>query len=624
MENLLILDTHYGVVRYLYNDIFKKKRSQINDLQNQIMFLSCLNKYMLCRTGQFAQLYGMYSSLNSIEIMNYYENNRSKMNMTANEWINFSTIIAAPRVLPKTVDGPYLIDSMSLRRYTHFWAPGQKMVSNILAAPFFCLDGPDYLYYEMINWKSMCEQRQVEVRVNTKNIFHETFYIVEFPEHNVKFLIWLDDVDVESELYVIESEPEYEDENPDVSYDLGNISLLKRIYIACSDNLMFYKILNLENPDPLQKILNIFFNYLTPNFVVTFDGKGPRNMKSAILDITNSAPNYDGVLDFNQVSRLGFNADKNDQIYEIESLSQLNVSMVRTPYFLIFQEQINVTSHPTVAYMLTKLQEFLFFMSAGMINKNIYTRMYAMPSGLEGYPAAMKKQLSIIYMQKYKKFSLNRQHVDFNPTFYDNMYVFSARNLLCTVKSIKYVLRDVISSPPLLPPCAMLIQMEDTEEMLYQRLTQNILYLRRLQTLCFLKDFTLQELTKIRSSMDDEGDDVGGRNRDMKTIYIMPENKIRSELNMIFTHTDINKFETNTVVVYEGIELKCIRLNRDLNFELYYFVQGIKDENNLIDERFKGFFEKFMQSPITHKKLGDKIYTIFMHLLNLYVNDVIL
>ena len=622
MENLLVLDTHYGFVRYLYNEVFKKKKNQINDLQNQIMFLSCLNKYMLCRTGKFSQLYAMYSSLNISEIINYYEDRRAKINMNINEWINFSKIIPSPKILPKTVDGPYIIDDVSLHRYTHFWTKTHKINSNILATPFFCLTGLDHLYYEMINWKGLCEQQKIKMEVNVKHIFHDTFYMIEFSEiyqKDVRFLIWLDDVDIDTELYVIDNETDDdEDENythsggSETSYGPKNISLLKRLYIACNDNVLFYKMFNLDNFDPIQNVINIFVNNLSQNFLPTFDGNGPKNFKTSILDLTNTGSDYDGILDFNQISRFGFNPEKTDQIYEIENLSQLNITTIRTPYFLIFQEQFNVTSPPTVAYMNTKLQEFLYFMSAGIIDKKIFLRMYIMPNTVESYPTAIRKQLSVIYMQKYKKFCLNRQNIDFNPTFYDNVYVFAARNLLCTVKSIKHLVRDTITSPTLLPPCVMLLE-TNKEDILWFRLTQNILYLRRLQALCFLKDFTLQELTNTKSPTDS----------DMKTIRVLPENKIRAELNTIFSHTGINKFETNSILVYEGIDLKCIRINRDLNFELYYFAHNIKEERRE-DIKFKLFFEKFMHSTETKRQLGDKIYMIFMHLLNLYVNDVIL
>ena len=236
MENLLILDTHYGVVRYLYNEIFKKKKNQINDLQNQIMFLSCLNKYMLCRTGKFAQLYGMYSSLDRTEIVNFYEDRHSKINIHPNEWLNFSKIVPSPRILPKSIDGPYIIDNMSLRRYTHFWINEHKINSNILATPFFCLDGLDHLYYEMINWKGLCEEKNIEMRVNAKHIFHETFYMVELFGENkpeIRFLIWLDDVDIQSELYVIDDDGDEDDEEESLCdatetyYSSGNICLLK-------------------------------------------------------------------------------------------------------------------------------------------------------------------------------------------------------------------------------------------------------------------------------------------------------------------------------------------------------------------------------------------------------------
>lgn len=679
--NTLVLDTHYGVVRYLYNEIFKRTKSEINDLQSQTLFLKCITKYLLCKNGQYAQLYGLYTNFSKEAIREYFELNRIKMNSTSNEWLNFTTLISSPRIIPNTVDGPYIIDNLALRRYTHFWSPKYKFSSNILGLPFYCLDGVDHLYYEMIKWKGACENLHIHMNVRGKHIFHDIFYIVEFnaPLHvdttkttarnslrNIRFLVWLDDVDIQTELYVVTNGGDLNDkdlidddnENIIESIDGGSgggrdLCLLKRLYIACDNNLFFTQLSNVDrditttsvndrehtttNQSFLQ-LLNMFVNNLSANFVVTFDGKPPRNTKTAILNVTNDAHECGGdggnVLNFTTISRLGFDINASEQIYEIEDLSQLNVLNIKTPNCLIFQEDIMASTQPSIKDMNYRLQEFLYMLSIGIMDRDIFTRMYMVSQDNDYLPNSMQRQLNIIYMQRYKRFCINQQQdIDFNPTFFDKTYVFSARNLVCTVKSIKYVVRDIIKTPALLPPIVMFIK-HIGDSITWSRITQNIIYLKSIQSVFFVKGFTLQHLADYNiknynsassSSRYLQTLNFGQHNNDFKTIQLVSERKMRNEISAIFHDIDINKLDTRTVSCsVDNIDLKCIQMNKGLSMELYYFAKNIKHVNEDIMEQFKGPFNRFMSSCHDKNTLGDKIYTIFMHLYNLYTNNLVL
>lgn len=603
-----ILDTHYSVVRYLYDNIFKKRKNQINDLQNQELYLKCINKYLLCRSGQYAHLYNLYTSFTRKEILDYYETNRLKMNSSTNEWLNFTITIKSPGIIPQTVDGPYTIDNMALRRYAYFWGERYNLTSNILATPFYCLDGIEHLYYEFIKWKTMLENyKSIQMRIDSKHIFHENFYIIHFmeikkqqPGINIRFLIWLDDIDVQTELYV--------------RNDDDDISLLKRLYIACDDRAFMEDLSNVNKTRSELIFLNMFINNLSSNFVVTFNGKPPRRNNTIVLDVTNniSDAGQSKTLNFMEINRNGFHADRVDQIYTIERMSELHTMSIQTPNFIVFQEQITVSTRPTINEMNTKFQEFLFFLSLGMLDRNIFVRMFMFPeTTINTYPNSMKKQLTVIYMQKYRKFSISRETVDYDTTFYDKTYVFSARNLVCTVKSIKYLIRDVIQSSPLLPACAMIVHSMDNEILTWQRITQNIVYFKRTHTICFLNNFTLQKMNNSRSDEDFA---------EFKTIEIVTDNLIFDELNHLF---NINNYEIKTIATFIDIDLKCVTINNSLNFEIFYFSKNLNN-NSYENENFKNFFNRFMYTNEFKQSLNDKILTIFIHLYNLFNNNILL
>lgn len=636
-----ILDTHYGVVRHLYYNVFRRRNNQINDLQQQVLFLRCINKYLLCRNGQYAHLYNLYSALNEAKIRDYYELNRLRINRDRYEWLNYTSLVNAPRTIPATIDGPYSVDSLCLRRYAYFWGDEYRLTSPILATPFFCLAGIDHLYYEMIRWKSQCETISgLEMTVRGKHIFHDIFYIVEFrlQQMHVRYLVWLDDVDVQTELYVA-GNCEDEECGDDASGRMP-VNLLRRLYIGCDNSLLITQLSLADETNVMLRLLNMLINNLSANFVVSLDGRPPKNTKSAILNVTNNAEaclsRTDKPLVFEDISRFGFSADRSDQIYEIEHMSQLNLGHIRTPNFLVFQHEIRVARQPTIVEMNRKLQEFLYFLSMGMLDTSIYVRMYMNYSGGEhnryvdqkgavggsvdksmvcndDKPNSAKKQLNIIYMQRYNKFEISRQSVDFNATFYDKTYVFSARNLICTVKSIKYLLRDVIPSHPLLPGTVMLID-ESGRTLggggggsVWSRLTQNIVYLRRLKTFCFLINFSLQEL---HTQTDDA---------DIKGVHIVSDTMMRDELNKVFVDLGgINRFDIQTIVLYNDVELKRVRLLEDLNLQLYYFVHRVDSTATAIED-FRKFFQRFMLASETKSRLNDdRLYAVFMHLLNLY------
>lgn len=608
--NKIILDTHYGVVRYLYYEVFLKKHNQINDLQKQILYLSCINKYLLCRTDQYSQLYDMYTNLSDTEIKDYYEHNRITIFSSPNEWINFTSLINAPRVLPHNIDGPYKLDNLTLRRYTYFWMENYAIQSNILATPFYCLYGIDHLHYEMIKWKSQCENLGIDIRVRSKHIFHDIFYLVDFKgiteqtqNVRIRFLIWLDDPDIGTELYVADNGVP--------------INLLQRLYIAC-DNRMF--IIQMSDPninDIHTRILNRFMNSLSENFVVTFDGQPPIVTRRAVLNVTNGSSlctqQHSNMLKFGVISRFGFNPDQTDQIYEIQDLSELNVSQIKTPNFLIFQEEILVSRQPTIAEMNTRLQDLLYLLSLGILNTRTLVRMYMLKR--DTAPNSAKKQLTIIYMQKYRKFGMTRERINYDPLFYDKTYVFSAKNLICTVKSQQHLIRDIIKSPPLLPACVMLLNINANENVSWTRITQNIVYLRNIQTLFFLSNLTLQSLNDSPNITTVTAQPA----TDIKAATIQADNRIRDELHTIFNdRININRLETKTTIVFMDIELKCIVLDPNLKLELYYFAQ---ESNN---GKFSDYFKRFMQSTETSLAISERLYTIFMHLLNLYMYDVLI
>lgn len=636
MQSTAILDTHYGAVRYLYYEIFLKRKNQINDLQNQQLFLSSINKYLLCRNGQYANLYDMYTNLSHDQIISYYELQRIKMSSTTYEWLNFTSLINAPRILPHSIDGPYTVDNLALRRYTYFWTSDYDIKSNILATPFYCLDGVDHLHDEMIRWKSACEtlSKDLKMTVRCKYIFHDIFYMVEFdgPNISMRFLIWLDATMVDTELYTA-TMGGAGDANP------APIDLMRRLYIACDSSLF---VLQLSDPgveDVHLKLLNLLIANLSNNFIVTFDGRPPKMTRTAILSVTNNVstctPNTEGggggsgaALVFESISRFGFNRDLTDQIYEIEKLSDLNISQIRTPNFLIFQHEIRVSRQPTIADMNIKLQEFLSWLSWGIIDIEMLARMYLMPSQLVNAMAnAAKKQLNIVYMQKYRKFCINRENITYDPMFYEKTYVFAAKNLVCTVKSVKHLIRDVITSSPLLPACVMLMPYGagSTEDniLLWARLTQNIIYLKRLRSIFFLVNVTLQEINSgsVMARQEEQ------QSHDVKSFLILNDNSIRDEINLLFPYIGINRCEMRTVTTFHDINLKCITLNRGLNIELYYFAQTNRTTTTTtttISEDFRGFFKKFMLNAEAKKSLNERLYLVFMHLLNLYTNNIIL
>lgn len=354
MENTtLVLQTHYGVVRYLYLEIFKQHKNETNDLQSQTLFLKCLNKYMLCNSGQYAHLYSLYANISREAIHDYYQKNRMRMNLTAYEWLNYSTLVNAPRILPNIIDGPYIVDSLSLRTYTQFWTPKYLIKSNIIATPFYCLDGIDHLYYEMVKWRSACESFKITLNVSEKHVYHDTFYMVEMSTATIEpmhFLLWLDDVQIQTELYVINDGDATANQVVDGTTGGHELCLLKRLYLACDNNLFIQQLsaantsIESTEPHPFVRVLNLLMNNLSEDFVVTFTGKPPKMTKTAILNLTNDSPCTDGQLNFTAISQFGFNPNITDQIYEIENMSELNISAIHTPNVLIFQED---QGHPT-------------------------------------------------------------------------------------------------------------------------------------------------------------------------------------------------------------------------------------------------------------------------------------
>lgn len=623
MTDLSILDTHYGVVRYLYYEVLLKRKRQINDLQNQILFLKNINKYLLCRTGQFAHLYNLYSDIPRDKIIEYFELNKIKMNQSRYTWIDYTRLILAPEIVPVSIDGPYSMDNISLRTYTYFWSREiYDIRSNILATPFFCLDGIDHLHNEMIKWKSTCEVfDNITMNISVKHIFHDIFYIVDIHNKllsdiqnvNIRFMVWLDDATLESELYATKCN------------DNSESCLLKRLYISCDSPSFIYNLSTMNDNHPQLIILNCLVNNLSRNFVSTFDGRCPKIFSSAILDVTNnnSSSSMDSSLDFTNISSTGFNNDVTDQVYTIEKLSELQTAHVTTPNFLLFQETTYSTTAPSIIDMNSKLQLMLNYLSIGVIDNGIFIRMFMMTDKLNT-PEALKKQFNIIYTQKYIRFDISRnREPDLNPTFFDKIYVFSAKHLACTVKSPKYLVRDVIKSTPLIPPCAMMMFTIDQNDLKWLRVTQNIFYLKNLRTLFFTKNFTLQLLNGNVNNISMSSEHTNIEDVDMKMFIITNDKLIRDELVSIFTYNDLNKLEIATVVTYRNVDLKKIVFVKDFNMELFYFAKNSLQEHNTI-ETLQTFIYEFMQSIESRQKIDEKLYTIFLHLHNLFRNNMLL
>ena len=705
LSRFAVLDTHYACVRYLYEEVFRRYQSQINDLQSQTLFLKCLTKYLLCRSGQYAHLYNLYSNLDRNQIRDYYDLNRRRINITQYEWLNYTNIIPAPRILPVTNDGPYMLDNMALHTYTYFWTNEYKFTSNILATPFYCLDGINHLYVEMLKWKSDCEKLNINLNIQEKHIFHDIFYVISIqgtsPQNSnwkMRFLIWVDDIDIQTELYVttmtdtsnnctaaaggpdndndvtssssnnedtiginttttktttMTTATTAENGNRNViqsSMALAPISLLKRLYIACDNNLFIAQLSDVNVDLPILRILNMFINRLSRNFIVTFDGKPPKRTKSFVVNITNvssmtsaatATTSPSNVLYFDGISKFGLQNSKNDQIYEIENLSELNITHINTKNCLIFQQQIYCSRQPSLREMNNYFQEFLYFLSLGIIDVNVYVRMYMLPFQIsENLPVAMNNQLNVIYMQKFLKFGISRESIDYSVSFYDKTYVFSAKNLVCTTKSLKYLVRNIIKSPPLLPASVLLMFNLKMNEIKLYRLTQNIIYIQQLHTLCFLNNFTLQQLVLSplearaqQSEDDDDGDYIQSdidrpinNEVNIKNMVISTHTKILQELQKIFYYNNIATLNNRSVCKFENVDLKCIIFNPNLHLELYYFAWNVCCENTIITKgiTFRDFFRRFMNSPETKRRLNDNIYTIFLHLFNLYTNNIIL
>lgn len=629
--DLLILDTHYGVVRYLYNVVFRKRKNQINALQYQTLFLSSINKYVLCQTGRYAHLNKMYSNLSLKTIEDYYEENRIKMAVNFNEWLNYSNIVPEPRIYPNRIDGPYIVDNLALQRYTFFWSENSlyRMKSSFLSTPFFCLTGIDYLHYELQQWKSNLNDDDITITIIPKYVFHETFYIIEIKGSNTKkhidihFLIWLDDVDLSTELYVASNYTDDLENNENTR--TPSICLLKRLYIASDNSFSSF----LDNSRYEMNLLHLFISQLSNNFIVTFDGKSPKITRTFILDVSNNIDSSCSSIDQNNVTfkkiySYGYVASVQNQIYEVDNLSQLDLSSIRTPNFLIFQEEIRTSNKPTLTDMTNKFSELFYFLMEGMIDQNIFERMYMLSSSTGStLPSSMKKQLNIIYSQKFRLFDINRQAVEYNSTFYNKTYIFSVRNLVCSVKSLRYLVRHTLLSSPLLPACVFITKQPIDQATVWRRITQNVVYFCPLKTIIFFKNFTINNNIGRNDDPSSFDSDL-----DYKTIKIVEEQKLRNYLTVVLPNTE--KFDVEYVTTYLDVDLKRIVIDKSLKLEIYYFVHNpdqytsSRDDVNLNNFTFKTFFTAFITSRECKERLDDEIYLIFMQTINLFNNNLIM
>lgn len=626
-----ILHTHYGCVRYLYYEVFRKSSHQVDNLNCQTLYLNAITKYLLCRDGQYAHLYNMYTNLSKTQIIDYFISNRAKMNLYDTTWLDHTYILPSPNVLPNTIDGPYTIENLCLRRYSYFWKTHLNVTSNILATPFYCLDGIDHIYYELIRWKSECENLDVDIHISTEHIYHEIFYIVSLKgsteqtrEIHFSFLLWLDSPNIQSELYCSGM-------SGDVNCDYESnsnipLNLLKQLYITCNDIQIFYRS---QTQNKSLRLINMLMKTLSNNFVVTFNGKEPINTKVTVLNLTNSisdSSNINNNLRFENIVRRGFSINSavvNDYIYEIESFSEINLSYVKTPYILFIQHNIGVITKPSISEMSQNLQIMLYLLSFGIIDKNIFLRVGINSKIIPNYtPNGSKRRLQIIYMQKYNRSQINTtENVDFNSTFFDYTYVFLAPNLFCNVKSISHLIKNCLTSPPLLPSIVQCLNSNDIAPILWKRITQNIVYLNELNTICILSNFTIQNVDSVKLENMYDYNYVSNSKEiiEKKSMFIQPEMMIREYLDQLFSPISINSCDIVPVLNFADVLLKCIKFNPSLNLEIYFFTTS---EQSTIED-FKSYFMRFMSLYCNKKDLPENLNIIFLHLYNIYLNNII-
>lgn len=160
--------------------------------------------------------------------------------------------------------------------------------------------------------------------------------------------------------------------------------------------------------------------------------------------------------------------------------------------------------------------------------------------------------------------------------------------------------------------------------------------MRNLNAIFFLKNFTIQTLGGGGNSADTMNtntlnttfvvDRASDDLENMKTLRILPEAIMREELNRIFGYAEMSRHEIKTTTTFQDVDLRCIELNKNLNFSLYYFATNDLPSSMATGESIplKKFFNSFMNCGEIRYLLHDKIFTIFMHLVNLYEANVIL
>lgn len=608
-----ILDTHYGAVRYLYA-IFRKRNNQFDDLQNQQLFLKPINKYLSCTSGQYMYFAQLYLQKESEEIEKHFRTNRLATNIRPYEWMSYCDLITAPKVIPQTINGPYMIDNMRLRSFSYFYGTEYQMVSDIIATPFYCLDGIDFLYQETAKLWQLANDYNIALKVKSKHIYHDVFYIIEVtvPERGkISWLCWLDDVDVKSELYVQNNE---------------NVQLLKRLYVACNNNSYFLHIINTNETDNGIMILNVLFKNLSENFIVTHDNRPPSTFRTLVLNLDSPVPVHfpfsDNLINFT------FNHENENQIYAIENLKGLHIETFSTPYVLMFQQEFIVHERPTQDQMIDEYVRFLELLNSGIIDDECFIRLLKLPNRLQHFAKPLQKRYNIVYIQHFRHFPINRQNIEWDAPFFERSYVFNSKHINANVKSISYIINTVLKkSNALLPGCCYLTMLK-TPSSAWHRVTQNVIFHKNIKTFSFLKNFTLQEnyyespnSLAAMTSLNTETlfvDDVKTYN-----ATIVSELEIVDQLRLIFT-SDLSN-ESILVATFEDINLRCFTVDSNCRLEVFVFCKPTtitSDIDTSIQVAFKGYLHRFIQSTQA-TELNKKLYAILLHMYSLYENNFI-
>ena len=455
----LIADSCYGLTQFLYEGIVDKN-IKFNDLYMQRFLISPIAKYIQNDTNIFAQYQRYINKTDYIWRLRHFtqKNNQNVGMFTGIESLR------EPKVLPYSIDGPFTIDNVHLKTFTHFWKAG-LMKSSILKTPYYCLAGIDYLTRLL---DSLIEKDFI--RVFAAHIFHDNYYQIEItlpPNYpgparirKLIWLVWLDnDIDLQSELIV---------------RGKTNQHFLRRLYMAVNDASFLGEMLMgvYPNSHPFLRPIGKLFDMMrqTPTYTSeTFD----------FIRCLNGPPkNYRLVLCENvpTISTLGAGVTP----LEITDLNQL---VLKRPVLCI-QETITINNLPTSETLKNKFQNCLNLIAARIWDTRWLVRAIT-PSNISVGPQ-MGLRLPIMYMIKFHVNRTGLARIDLIPPNYeDTAMVFQNDSNMVFVSLRK--LGSVCASTPIFPALVVKPNFLDTDIV---RLSQTILYSKNLHTVLFLDAFT--------------------------------------------------------------------------------------------------------------------------------------